>query len=212
MFSKNQIKFLFVSLLVLAPCSIFAQKPEIKLPQPVKTGGMPLMEALANRKSSRDFSSKELSNQQLSDLLWAMWGINRGDGKRTAPSARNWQETELFVVKSDAVYKYNAKNNSLESVKSGDYRSIAGAQDFAKKAPLNILLVANTALMAGKDEADNLNTAHIDAGFISQNAYLYCASAGLNCVVRLMVDRDEIRKTLGFDKKMYPVVGLTIGY
>ena len=81
-----------------------------------------------------------------------------------------------------------------------------------KKAPLNILLVANTALLAGKDDADNLNTAYIDAGFIAQNAYLYCASAGLNCVVRLMIDRDEIRKTLGFDKKMYPVAGLTVGY
>ncbi|MDR0304747.1 MAG: nitroreductase family protein [Chitinispirillales bacterium] len=211
MFSKNQIKILFVSFIFFIPCSIFAQKTEIKLPQPNKTGGMPLMEALANRKTSRDFSSKELSNQQLGNLLWAMWGINRSDGKRTAPSARNWQETELFVVKPEAVYKYNAKNHSLEEVKSGDHRNIAGAQDFAKKAPLNILLAANTALM-GKDEADDLNTAHIDAGFIAQNAYLYCTSEGLNCVVRLMIDRDEIRKTLGFDKKIYPIAGLTIGY
>jgi SagB-type dehydrogenase family enzyme len=208
----NKLNVLFVYLLfVLVPSFVFAQKQEIKLPQPNKTGGMPLMEALANRQSSREFSNKELSNQQLSNLLWAMWGINRSDGKRTAPSARNWQETELFVVKPEAVYKYNAKSNSLESVKSGDNRKIVGAQDFAKKAPLNILLVANTALM-GKDEADNLNTAHIDAGFIAQNAYLYCASEGLNCVVRLMIDRDEIRKTLGLDGKTYPVVGLTIGY
>jgi nitroreductase len=211
MFSKKSIKILLASLVVSAPCSIFAQKSEIKLPQPNISGGMPLMEALNNRKSSREFSNKELSTQQLSNLLWAMWGINRKDGKRTAPSARNWQETELFVVKPEAVYKYNAQNNSLELAKSGDHRNIAGVQDFAKKVPLNILLVANTALM-GKEEADNLNTAHIDAGFIAQNAYLYCASEGLNCVVRLMIDRDEIRKVLGFDKKIYPVAGLTIGY
>ena len=185
---------------------------EIKLLAPNKTGGMPLMEALSNRKSSRNFSdSKELSEQQLSDLLWAMWGINRQDNRRTAPSARNLQAIELFVVKSNGVYKYNAQNHSLELVKSGDHRNIAGVQDFAKKALLNILLIANADLL-GKNESENLLTVTADAGFISQNAYLYCASEGLNCIARLYIDRDEIRKVLELDKKMYPVIGLTIGY
>lgn len=186
---------------------------EIKLPEPNKTGGMPLMEALSNRKSSREFStSKELSEQQLSDLLWAMWGVNRADNRRTAPSARNSQAMELFVVKSEGVYKYNAKNNSLELVKAGDHRNIVGMQDFAKKALLNILLIANTDLLAGKDGIESLLTLNVDAGFISQNAYLYCASEGLNCVARLNIDKEEIEKVLELEKNMYPVIALTIGY
>ena len=184
---------------------------EIKLLEPNKTGGMPLMEALSKRKSSRDFSdSKELSEQQLSNLLWAMWGISRPDNRRTAPSARNLQAIELFIVRPKGVYKYNAQNHSLELVKAGDHRNIAGIQDFAKKALLNILLIANPDLI-GKNDSDNLLTVTADAGFISQNAYLYCASEGLNCVARLHIDREAIKKVLELDKKMYPVIGLTIG-
>lgn len=205
----NSIKVLSVfSMLAIAACA--QNTKEIKLPAPKQTGGMPLMEALANRQSSREFSSKELTNQQLSDLLWAMWGINRTGGQRTAPSARNFQEMELFVVKTDGVFKYNAQKNSLELVKAGDNRKIAGMQDFAQNAPLNILLIANTAKI-GNDEIQNQLTASIDAGFIAQNAYLYCASEKLNCVVRMMIDKDEIRKVLGLDKTWFPIAGLTIG-
>ena len=212
LFSKISAKLLSILFFVVViPFAAFAQQnTEIKLPAPNKTGGMPLMDALSNRKSSRDFSEKELSNQQLSDLLWAMWGINRADGRRTAPTARNWQELDLYIVKKDGIYKYDAKKNVLESVKSGDNRKIAGTQDFVQKAALNILLVADFKKMSN-NETDNMMTANIDAGFLCQNAYLYCASEKLKCVVRMMIDRDEIKKVLGFGNDMYPVIAVTVG-
>jgi SagB-type dehydrogenase family enzyme len=212
LFSKISAKLLSILFFVVViPFAAFAQQnTEIKLPAPNKTGGMPLMDALSNRKSSRDFSEKELSNQQLSDLLWAMWGINRADGRRTAPTARNWQELDLYIVKKDGIYKYDAKKNVLELVKSGDNRKIAGTQDFVQKAALNILLVADFKKM-GNNETDNMMTANIDAGFVCQNAYLYCASEKLKCVVRMMIDRDEIKKVLGFGNDMYPVIAVTVG-
>ena len=212
LFSKISAKLLSILFFVVViPFAAFAQQnTEIKLPAPNKTGGMPLMDALSNRKSSRDFSEKELSNQQLSDLLWAMWGINRADGRRTAPTARNWQELDLYAVRKDGVYRYDAKKNVLELVKSGDNRKIAGTQDFVQKAALNILLVADFKKMSN-NETDNMMTANIDAGFLCQNAYLYCASEKLKCVVRMMIDRDEIKKVLGFGNDMYPVIAVTVG-
>lgn len=202
---------MFVKILSVFSIFVFAVcAQEVKLPTPQKTGGMPLMEALANRQSSREFSDKELSNQQLSDLLWAMWGINRSDGKRTAPSASNKQPIELYIIKKEGTFKYNAQKNSLVLVKAGDNRKIAGGQSFSQKAPLNILLIANTALISN-DKTQNQLTASMDAGFIAQNAYLYCASEKLNCVARMSIDINSIRKTLGLNDRMYPVMGLTIG-
>jgi nitroreductase len=207
----NKIKIMAAA--VMFALAVYAQDTkEIKLPAPDKTGGMPLMEALANRQSSREFSNKELTNQQLSDLLWATWGVNRSDGRRTAPSARNTQATEVFVVKTNGVFKYNAQKNVLELVKAGDNRKIAGGQAFAKNAPLNILLITDMRKIgSGKSTQDELLTAYIDAGFIGQNTSLYAASEKLNCVVRLMIDRDEIRKVLGLGEEMLPVMGITIG-
>lgn len=116
---------------------------EIKLPAPNRTGGKPLMESLSQRKSTRSFSDKELSSQQLSNLLWAANGFNRDD-KRTAPTANNRQELELYVVLKDGIYFYNAKEHRLTLVNKGDFRKNAGMQEFVADAPLNILFVSDS--------------------------------------------------------------------
>lgn len=125
---KN-MKNIAILLLGLFIGSMNAQ--DIKLPEPTKTGGMPLMEALAKRSTSRQFASTELTKQQISNLLWAAFGINRPDGKRTAPSARNFQETDIYVLMKSGTYIYDAKTNTLNLIVADDLRSIGGSKNFA---------------------------------------------------------------------------------
>ena len=132
---KTKILFIF---LICLGYSMNAQ--EIKLPAPDRSGGQPLMKSLNERKSARSFSEKDLSDQQLCDLLWAANGFNRED-KRTAPTARNCQELELYVILKKGIYFYNAKEHKLTLVKDGDHRKSAGIQDYVADAPLNILIV-----------------------------------------------------------------------
>ena len=140
-----------------------------KLPAPQKNGGMPLMQALNERSTKRAYSSTDLSNQQISDLLWSANGVNRTNGKRTAPSAINRQEIDLYLMTAKGVYKYDAAANVLNEVKKGDYRKWAGKFT----APVYVVLVADM------KKAVNAHYAKIDSGYVSQNIYLYCASAGL---------------------------------
>ncbi|WP_010422113.1 SagB/ThcOx family dehydrogenase [Anaerophaga thermohalophila] len=195
----------------------FGQSQIIKLPAPDKTGGMPLMKALNERHSSRSFSRKELSNQQLSNLCWAAWGYNRIDEKkRTAPSSSNKQEMELYVVMQEGAYYYNAEKHQLELIKAGDLRAYCGKQDFVAKAPVNFIYVANMK-KAGVENPDDITpehlmTSHANTGFIAQNTYLACASEGLICVVRAWIDKPALEKALGLSPFHKVILGHTIGY
>ena len=182
--------------LILSGGTLAAQelKP-IALPAPRTNGGTPLMEALALRSTSRAFSSRELPAQTLSNLLWAAWGINRpGDGKRTAPSASNWQETDIYVVMSSGAYVYNAPTNSLRQVVSGDYRALTGNQPFVKDAPVTFVFVADAARMKAGELSESIKWA--DTAFISENVYLFAASEGLATGVRANIDRRALAKAL----------------
>lgn len=189
----------------------------IKLPEPDKTGGMPLMQALSERSSSREFSSREVSRQQLSNLCWAAWGYNRpGAEKRTAPSSMNKQEMELYVVTKEGAYFYNAGKHQLERVKEGDLREYCGQQDFVATAPVNFIYVANMK-KAGVDTPESITnehiaTSHANTGFIAQNTYLACASEGLNCVVRGWIDKPTLEEALGLSPFHKVILGHTIGY
>lgn len=202
--------FFIISLLILS-LELLAQN-SIQLPQPKKTGGMPLMEALAKRSTSRSFQTKELTNQQLSDLLWAAFGINRADGKRTAPSARNFQETDLYVLLKTGVYVYDAKANSLVQVSPEDARSFGSSQEFVKDAPVQVVLVANFSKMGDGGNEGKINTANIDAGYISQNIYLYCTSAGLTTGARGAIDKKVLEAKLKLNSNQFITVAHCIGY
>src|SRR5512136_3036653 len=119
----------------------------LDLPAPQKSGGMPLMEALAKRSTARAFATKDLSPQQLSSLLWACFGINRPDGKRTAPSANNRQETDIYVLLKSGAYVYDAKSNELNQVVAEDIRSLSGKEEFVKDAPVTLVFVAGVSKM-----------------------------------------------------------------
>lgn len=185
---------------------------QVQLPKPQIEGGKPLMQAISERKSSRAFQSQKLPDQVLSNLLWAAWGINRPDGKRTAPSAMNRQEIDVYVVLAEGAYVYDAKAHALKPLASGDLRAQTGAQPFVKDAPLNLVYVADTAKMTGGSEQDKPIWYGAAAGFISQNVYLYCASEGLATVVRGMVDRGALAGSLSLRPEQKIVLSQTVGY
>lgn len=171
------------------------------------------MQALKLRQSSRSFDSKPLPLQELSNLLWAADGINRPEsGKRTAPSAMNWQEVDVYVVLKEGVYLYEAKSHSLRPVVAKDLREATGRQDFTKDAPLNLVYISDQARMTKASNEDKNMWGGADVGFVAQNVYLYCASQGLAVVVRGMVDRETLGRALNLRPEQKIILAQTIGY
>ncbi len=169
------------------------------------------MQALQARKSSREFSPEKLAPQVLSDLLWAAWGVNRPDGHRTAPSAHNRQEIEVYAALREGVYRYDAKAHRLDPVAEGDLRAATGTQDFVAGAPLNLVYVADLGRAAGNSEEEKASFSAMTAGAIAQNVYLYCASEGLATVVRASIDPAELAKTLKLGGNQRIILAQTVG-
>jgi len=203
--------------LVLMFCfavTVCAEAPKATpLPAPQMDGGKPLMQALKARCTTREFSSEALSPQELSNLLWAACGINRPEkGLRTAPTAMNKQEIDVYVALADGLYLYDAKANALSLVLAQDLREATGKQPFVKDAPVNLVFVADyTRMGEGPKEMKDFYSA-MDTGYISENVYLYCASAGLATVARGWVDKEALAKAmnLGADQKV--ILAQTVGY
>jgi nitroreductase len=197
-----------------------AQIQAIRLPPPQMEGGMPLMTALKNRKSERSFSEEKLPSQVLSNLLWAGFGVNRPEsGRRTAPSAMNWQEVDIYAAMEEGLYLYNAAGNTLEPVSPRDLRPETGgfAQPFVKSVPVDLIFVADfsRAGVTGKlltSEDDRLVAAAACVGCIAQNIYLFCASEGLSTVVRAYFDRAELSKAMGLRDSQRIILVQPVGY
>jgi len=184
----------------------------IELPPPAKHGGLPLMEALAKRRSSREFARDPLPLQLLSDLLWAAYGTNRADGGRTAPSALNAQEIDVFVALASGAYRYDASAHALRLVAASDLRAITGYQDFVDEAPLDLVYVADHARMALVPVAQRESYASAAAGAIAQNVYLFAASTGLVTVIRAWIDRAAIADALLLTHDQQVLLSQTVGY
>ena len=199
MFKKTILMILSIAFLL----PLFAQ--DIKLSAPNKNGGKPLMQALSKRKSSREFVDKDLSLNILSNLLWAANGFNR-EAKRTAPTANNKQEVELYVTLRSGVYFYDAKNSVLKLIKSGDHRKQAGSQDFVAIASANIILVADM------NKASSREYAYTDCGFVAQNIYLFAASEGLGAVARGWYDKDVLAKLLNLPSHKEVLLTQSVGF
>ena len=207
------LTYAVVMLLVAATLTWAGNLKPIKLPAPQMTGGMPLMEALKARQTIRNYTAEKLSPQILSDLLWAAFGINRPDsGKRTAPSAVNWQEIDIYVALEEGLFLYDAKANELKPILAQDIRANTGDQIFVAGAPLNLVFVADYTRMGKADDATKDIYSACDTGFISQNVYLYCASAGLGTVVRGYVDKKALAKTMNLLPTQKVVLTQTVGY
>jgi SagB-type dehydrogenase family enzyme len=184
----------------------------IKLPAAEKTGGVPLMYALAKRRSSREFARKALPLPILSNLLWAAYGVNRRGGGRTAPSALDAQEIDVYVALPDGAYLYDAKAHALRLVAATDVRRVTGYQDFVDQAPLDLVYVADHARMRMVPAGQRESYASAAAGAIAQNVYLYAASAGLATVIRAWIDRSAMADALGLTHDQQVLLSQTVGY
>lgn len=207
---------LFISILCMALIPTFVGAQElapIKLPAPDMKRSCTLMKALSDRHSDRTFSGKELSLQDLSDLLWAANGINRKEkGMRTAPSALNKQDIDIYAVMKKGAYRYDAGKHELTPVAKGDFRQqVAGGQDFVMEAPLSLVLVSDLAKFGNAGERTRMMGA-MDAGIVSQNINLFCAGAGLSTVPRATMDQATLRKTLNLSDMQVPMLNNPVGY
>jgi SagB-type dehydrogenase family enzyme len=185
----------------------------MKLPSAQTDGGKPLMQALMERRSTREFRADALPTQVLSNLLWAAAGVNRPQsGKRTAPSARDWREIDIYVVTAEAAFRYDPDAHALVRAVARDLRALTGVQDFVAEAPLNLVYVANLDRMSGAGGEQQEIYAAADTGFIAQNVYLFCASEGLGTVVRGSVDREALAAALGLGPTQRVMLAQTVGY
>lgn len=183
------------------------------LPPAQTTGGLPLMEALRQRHSAREFRPDALTQQQLSDLLWAACGLNREAlGGRTAPSAMNAQEVDLYVALPQGLYRYEPKAHALQLVVAQDVRRVTGYQDFVDTAPLDLIFVAEHSRMKIVPAAMRESYASVAAGAMAQNIYLYCASVGLATVVRAWFDRQALTQAMGLTPDQQLLLTQTVGW
>lgn len=213
--NKKLNSYIVVMVLILLSVQnrSFSAGKEIQLLKPDRTGGVPVMAALNKRESSRSFDVKKIPDQVLSNILWAANGINRSDsGKRTAPSAMNKQEIDVFAAMDNGLYKYNPSRHSLQMVSARDIRSLTGLQDFVKDAPLTMIYVADMSKVAGETRDDKLLYAGADTGFIGENVYLYCASEGLAVVIRAYIDKDALGKAMNLKESQMIILAQTVGY
>lgn len=204
-------------LVILSIPSMAGDLSDITLMEPdMETPGT-LMQALESRASSRSFSGDTLSTEVLSNLLWAAFGINRPEsGRRTAPSAINMQEIDIYVATADGLFLYDAASGTLLQVGAVDIRTATGMQDFVATAPVDLVYVADYARMdpqrRGMTDEDKLFFSACDTGFISENVYLYCAVSGLATVVRGAIDRPALAEAMGLRPEQHIVLAQTVGY
>lgn len=208
------MKKVSISFLVLLSWTICSGQviETIPLPTAEKKGGMPVMEAFQLRKTQRSFSSKELTSQQLSNLLWAAYGINRPDGFRTVPAAKNWYEYDIYVLKSDGWFLYEATKHALLKMGNEDLRVYGGTQDFVKAAPVILVYVADFDRMTNTTDELRKFFSAVDVGYISQNVYLYCASEGLATIILGQVDKVKVREVLKLKPTQQVMLSQPVAY
>lgn len=208
---KKVIFIFYVILLGWTFCS--AQVIEtVILPPAQKTGGMPIMDAFQLRKSQRSYSPKDITRQELSNLLWAAYGINRPEGLRTVPAAKEWYEYDIYVVKAEGWYIYEPVKHTLLKMGNDDLRTYSGTQEFVKTAPVNFIFIADFDRMTNTDDETKKFFSATDVGYISQNVYLYCASAGLATIVRGQIDKSIAHEVLKLKPNQHVILAQTVGY
>ena len=207
---------LIISSIVLSLAIVGAaeQKFEpIKLPAPQMDKGKSLMQALKNRQSLRNIAVDKLPLQELGNILWSARGINRPEsGKITAPTAKNWQEIDVYVALAEGLYLYNAKEHILAPVLNEDIRPFAGKQKFIQTAPAVLIYTADFEKMAGASDENKIFYSATDTGNISQNVYLYCAAEGLATVVIGMVDKPQLQGKMKLRPTQHVILTQPVGY
>ena len=194
--------------------SLFVMAQDIvKLPEPDKNVPMTLYQALQQRKSVREYSTKDIDDMKLSQLLWAAVGINRPDGHLTAPTAVNAQDISVYVCRKDGAYLYVAKDNALKKVSDKDLRkAVAGFQSFAAEAPVCFVIVSDNDKFRGGSTNGPTISGAIDAGYVSQNIDLACEALGLATVPRASMEKETLKKELKLTDAQNPILNHPVGY
>jgi nitroreductase len=202
------------TILCVTPNIALAQEAKsMQLPKPQAGAGNSLMQLLWKRMSSREFSSEPLPLDILANLLWAGFGMNRPDGRRTAPSAHNAQDIDIYVILPTGLYLYDARANQLKLLLAEDLRALAGTQPYVREAPVNLVYVSDYTRLGDKEPLESkilLSGAH--TGFIAENIYLYCASEGLATVVRAMIDIPVLSKAMKLRPDQKITLAQSVGY
>ncbi len=207
------VRLVFIILLICPTLTLAQELKPIHLLEPQMDGGRPLMQVLKDRSSSREFSNEKLPMQVLSDMLWAAFGVNRPEsGKRTAPSANNRQEIDIYVATADGLYLFDAKAHMLMPVLAEDIRTLTGTQSFVQEAPVNLIYVSDFSKMGDAEENKKFFNSAANTGFISQNVYLYCASEGLVTVVRGSIDKPALEKAMNLRPDHKVILAQSVGY
>jgi len=188
------------------------QPEPIRLPPPRTEGGKPLLSALKLRHSAREYSTRPLAAQTLSELLWAAFGVNRSNGDRTAPYWRHVMVMDIYAAMTDGVWLYEPKSHILLPYLAADIRSATGLQDFVGVAPLDLIYVAHGERMTDISSSERRVFASVDAGFIGENVYLFCASEGLATVFRAALDYVELARILNLPEEQFVTFAQTVGY
>jgi nitroreductase len=214
MMTRRQANAGLVSAAIIGGASAAgAEAAKVKeLPPPRATGGRPLIDALKLRRSIREYAERPLPPQVLSDLLWAAFGVNRASGDRTAPYWRHVMVMDVYAALADGVWFYDPKQHRLEQRLDADVRSQTGTQDFVGTAPLNLIYVAHGERMEDISPEERRLYASVDAGFIGQNVYLFCASEGLATVFRGSVDTKRLGAILGLGGGQFVTFAQSVGY
>jgi len=208
----KKLKFFF-AIVFIALTNVSTAQTLIELPEPDKAGGMPLMQAINERHSSRNFVDKALTKQQLSELLWVAYGINRpASGKHTIPTSRNHQDIEMYLTTKDGVFKYLPEEHALSQISNEDKRKLAGMQNFVKDASVNLIYVSDFDKLGNSSNEIKTMTAATHCGFIGQNVYLYCASEGLISVFRAMIDKEKAAGLLQLEGNKHVIYSQSVGY
>lgn len=207
---KRYLTLLFL-LFLCAP--VISQPKTKQLLPPVRKGGMPLMEALDKRCSTRDFTDKDLPEQTLSNLLWAAFGINREESdKHTAPSSNNNQEIDIYVVTAHGAFKYVPKGHLLELISDEDFRSVCGEQAYVATAAINLVYVSDLSRTDQKDLNAEPLASYSNVGFIAQNVYLFCASEGLGAVIRGWINKETLQEKLQLKPNQKIILSQSVGF
>lgn len=198
--------------MALIAASTPSEAAALVLPRPHTDGGIALQAAFRLRRSTRAYADTPLTLQLLSDLLWSACGVNRDTGDRTSPYWRHRIILDVYVLQADGVSIYEPIAHALQPHMKGDLRALAGQQDFVGHAPLELVYVARGDEMADITAVERQLYASVDASFIGQNVYLYCASAGLGTVFRGALDKAELGRALGLSENDFVTFAQTVGF
>jgi len=210
-------QYLLIILTLIAVNNMNAQN--IKLPEPNKTGGLSIQEDFSKRRGYRDgIDSRKLSEQQISDLLWSANGVNREDGKRTAPSAKDLKGISVYAIIEDGAYLYDANRHELILLTTGDYRKAAGGgQTFVDSVPIVLIMASDYAIFDETEKSGKYGNVipvwpAIDAGIVSQNISMFCAGNGLATLTRVSMDQKVLREVLKLRETQHLLVNNAVGY